>query len=104
MRSGSLRSIELLLHSEGRRSITMPWTVVGIGETESSSDRATASAAVVQVERDDEERRIVVELLDSADAAGKPLNAQEAVRNFLENDEPPKRLVVTTHGVSAAVD
>jgi len=104
MRSGSLRSIELLLHSEGRRSITMPWTVVGISETESSSDRATVSAAVVQVERDDEERRIVVELLDSADAAGKPLNAQEAVRNFLEDDEPPKRLVITTHGVSAAVD
>jgi hypothetical protein len=82
----------------------MPWKVVGSSDTETSPDRATARAAVVQIERDDEERRIIVELLDSAEAAGKPLNAHEAVQNFPEDDEPPKRLVITKHGVSAAVD
>jgi hypothetical protein len=80
----------------------MAWRVVGVRSAESSPDRQTVTAAVVDVARAGEQREIIVELARTAAAAGKGLNAREAVRPFLQREEPPKRLIVTTHGVSAA--
>ena len=74
----------------------------GVRETESSPDRDTVSAAVVDLERDGQERRIVIELAGTADSVGQTLNARDAVSAFLNEDEPPKRLIITTHGVSPA--
>jgi hypothetical protein len=80
----------------------MAWKVVGVRAAESSPERDAVAAAVVEVERAGEQREISVELASTAAAAGKSLNARDVVRHFLEREEPPKRLIVTTHGVSAA--
>jgi hypothetical protein len=82
----------------------MQWRITKAEGTESSPGRDTVAAAVVSVEHEGTERRIVVELSGTAANAGKTLNARDAVRSFLQNDEPPKRLIVTTHGVSAVDD
>jgi hypothetical protein len=78
----------------------MAWRVVNVRSTESSPDRDTVSAALVEIERGSDTRRIVVELAGTADAVGKTLNAREAVKGYLDDDEPPRRLIITTYGVS----
>jgi hypothetical protein len=80
----------------------MAWKVVGVRAAESSPERDAVAAAVVDVEHAGEQREITVELASTAAAAGKGLNAREAVRPFLQREEPPQRLIVTAHGVSAA--
>ncbi len=78
----------------------MTWENHGVRDAESSPDRDTVAAAVVDIERNGEQRRIVVELAGTAKAAGQSLNARQAVKDYLDDDEPPKRIIVTTYGTS----
>lgn len=76
----------------------MPWKIDGVQKTETSPGRDTVDAALVTVTKDGDERRIVVELAGTAAATGKTLDAREAVRDWLNDDEPPKRIIVGTYG------
>jgi hypothetical protein len=78
----------------------MPWRVVRVEGRGIGSN--TAAAGVVEIERGAEHRRIIVELSGSAEVSGHGLNARQAVHGYLNGDEPPQRLIITTNGVSAA--
>ena len=80
----------------------MAWKVVTVRDAQSTPGRDTVSAAVVQVERGSEERSILVELARTAATVGKTLDAREAVSEYLDDDDPPQLLTVTSNGVSPA--
>jgi hypothetical protein len=80
--------------------ILVAWQVVNVRGAEPSPGRDTAVAAVVEVQRGGTARQILVELAETAQVAGHMLNARAAVREFLDHEDPPSHLIVTTHGVS----
>jgi N-methylhydantoinase B/oxoprolinase/acetone carboxylase alpha subunit len=77
----------------------MAWRVVDVHGADTSADRDTVEAALVSIERDGEERRIYVEFAGTAKAAGRSFNARTAVHDYLDDEDPPKHLIVTTTGV-----
>lgn len=82
----------------------MGWLIAYVERAETSTDLGTVKAAVVVLERDGAESRVAVELSQPASAAGMQLKPREAVREFLNDNEPPRRLIVTLFGVSVARD
>jgi hypothetical protein len=70
---------------------------------EANHDLQTVSAKAVVLEREGTPRHVmVVELTHQAQTVGKTLEEQgalDAVRPFLNHDEPPKRLIITKEGV-----
>jgi hypothetical protein len=76
----------------------MAWDVANIRDAETSPDRDTVAAAFVMVTRGDEERNDYVEFAGTAAAAGRSFDPRSAVRDYLEDDEPPRHLIVTTTG------
>jgi len=77
----------------------MGWSIHEVRGAETSPDRDTVDAAVVVLRRDGAERRVLVELAGTARAAGVRLEPRYAIRQFLKDDEPPKRLVINTDRV-----
>ena len=50
----------------------------------------------------DDERRITVELSGSAARSGHAFNPRDAVGGYLDDEDPPRHLIVTTDGVYPA--
>jgi hypothetical protein len=80
----------------------MGWRVINVRSSDPTPGADTAAAAVVTIQRGDDTRQIIVELADSAAASGQSLNARTAVSEYLDSDEPPKRIIVTTDGPRVA--
>jgi hypothetical protein len=82
----------------------MAWRVNFTQHVNTSSDRDTTEAELVHLEHHDgdETYRITVELSRTAAALGIPLNGEEAVREYLDEEAPPTLLIVTSEGVRPA--
>jgi hypothetical protein len=83
----------------------MAWRIVETHSVATSSDRDTVKAHLVTIERDGEERRVMVELAGPAAASGRTLDAPGAwavVQEYLGVDDPPRHLIVTSAGVQPA--
>jgi hypothetical protein len=81
------------------------WRIVETHSVETSSDRDTVAAHLVTIERDDEQRRVMVELAGTAAVSGGTLDAPDAwvvVQEYLEDDDPPGHLIVTSTGAQPA--
>jgi hypothetical protein len=77
------------------------WSVKSVRAVEPTAGADAAVASIVTLGRGDEERPVLVELARTASAAGVGFDPRDAVSKFLDDDEPPERLVVTTDGVAA---
>jgi hypothetical protein len=77
----------------------MSWYVTLIESVEPDPDRDTVEAAAVQLARETETTRIIVELSRSASDSGITLDARVAVAPYLREDDPPATLIVTSEGV-----
>jgi hypothetical protein len=83
----------------------MTWRVIETHSVGTSPDRDTVAAYLVTIERDGEQRRVMVELAGTAAIAGRTLDAPvawDAVRDYLEDDDPPTHLIVTSAGIQPA--
>jgi hypothetical protein len=77
----------------------MTWYVTLIESVEPDPSRDTVAAAVVQLARETETTRIIVELSRTAADSGITLDARVAVAPYLDEDHPPATLIVTSGGV-----
>ena len=80
----------------------MRWTVGHTRRIDPGQDGEISHAAVVQIENGIEVRRVIVELTRSAADDGYRFDPAAAVQGFLDLEDPPGRLVVSTAGVSPA--
>jgi hypothetical protein len=79
------------------------WSIADTQQVNTSPGRDTTSAKLVHLERGEGETyRITVELSGTASAIGIGLDAREAVQDYLNEDAPPRLLIVTSEGVRPA--
>lgn len=79
----------------------MPWSVERFETVNmrTATCRDVVQSVLVWVSRDEETRRITLELEREASLAGRKLDPSENVTPFLDQDEPPLHLFVTKEGV-----
>jgi hypothetical protein len=79
----------------------MAWSIdrSEIVETSTASARDVVQSQLVWVTRGEEVRRITFELKRQAAMAGRTLDPDD-LAPFLDADEPPLRVVVTSEGVT----
>jgi hypothetical protein len=89
----------------------MPWTIVSTDPEDVSDFEKDASRWLWEIERDGERRRIEVMLTMPSVASANPLadvrearetKGQSALERYLENDDPPRQILVSTNGISAS--
>jgi hypothetical protein len=78
------------------------WRIAHVERANASPDRDTTDAALVHVKRGSQTRQITVELAAAAVTSGQSLDARKAVREYLDDDEPPLHLIVSSDGVFPA--
>ena len=80
----------------------MGWIVTHVDSCDPSPDFDTVEAALVRLARNDQTRRVTVELARTAADSGAEFVPHEVVVPYLGDDEPPEHLIVTTSGVDPA--
>jgi hypothetical protein len=79
----------------------MPWSVERFQTVTSHTAfaRDVVQTVLVWVSRGEDRRRVTLELKREASLAGRRLDPEEDMTPFLQGDEPPLHLLVTSEGV-----
>jgi hypothetical protein len=85
----------------GNERNSMPWSVERFQTVTSQTAfaRDVVQTVLVWVSRGEERRRVTLELKLEASFAGRKLDPEEDLTPFLQGDEPPLHLFVTSEGV-----
>jgi hypothetical protein len=83
----------------GSREKQPAWRVVNVERANITLRRDTVRAAFVEIGREGERRRLTLELSEAANGVGRGLSPMYDVRPYLEEDDPPRRLIVAPEDV-----
>lgn len=83
----------------------MSWNVISVQPAAPSVERGTVRAVALEVEQGYEHRLVTVELAGAtALIRGDLLQLRDRFEQLLDEDEPPRRVIVTMEGVIASVE
>ena len=83
----------------------MSWDVINVQRAEPSPERGTVRAVALELEQGHEHRRLTVELAGAAPVVrGDLLQLRDEFEQLLDEEEPPRRVIVTMEGAIAAVE
>jgi integrase len=100
-RRGRARGGETLpIGQPGGLSNPMAWEITNVESVDTDPDRDTVEAVLVHLERDGATARSTLEYAGTAQAAGVVFDPREAIRPYLDDDEVPRQLIVTSEGIA----